>query len=153
MGRRKSPEKAEISDKERRFFALYKVDPTTVMGLSDRTAGGGGFWSAASGKEIGQALLRPGVQACEVDAAVRGHLSDLGYEYPHHSGHGIGVSHFERPYIMPWNNEKLENDMVVALEPGVYAPALGGIRLEWVFRVTDDGGEPLSRFSLNIAQS
>jgi Xaa-Pro dipeptidase len=103
--------------------------------------------------EIGRALLRPGVKACEVDAAVRGHLGALGYEYPHHTGHGVGTSHFERPYIMPWNDETLENDMVITLEPGVYAPGIGGIRLEWVFRVTDSGGEPLSQFSLDIAQS
>lgn len=116
----------------------------------DQRSIGRRIWEAI---EIGRALLRPGVEARQVDAAVRGHLSALAYEYPHHTGHGIGTSHFERPYLMPWNEARLESDMVLTLEPGVYAPEIGGIRLEWVFRVTDSGGEPLAEFSLDIGQS
>jgi Xaa-Pro aminopeptidase len=83
---------------------------------------------------------------------VRGSVNTCGYDYPHHSGHGIGTTHFERPFIMPWNNETLAEDMVVMLEPGVYQPGIGGMRLEWAFRVTPAGGEPLTQFSLSLEQ-
>lgn len=95
-------------------------------------------------------LLKPGVMASEVDAVVRGRLKARGYEYPHHSGHGVGTTHFERPFIMPWNHERLAENMVVMLEPGIYQPGMGGIRIEWAFRVTGTGGEPLTRFSLEL---
>jgi Xaa-Pro dipeptidase len=107
------------------------------------------LWEAL---QRGRDLLKPGVKASGVDAAVRGSLNARGYDYLHHSGHGIGTTHFERPFVMPWSNEPLAEDMVIALEPGVYQPGIGGIRLEWVFRVTAAGGEPLSQFSLKLEQ-
>jgi len=105
------------------------------------------LWEAL---QRGRDLLKPGIKASQVDAIVRGSLNAHGYDYPHHSGHGLGTTHFERPFIMPWNNELLAEDMVVALEPGIYQAGIGGIRLEWAFRVTPTGGEPLTRFSLSI---
>jgi Xaa-Pro aminopeptidase len=107
------------------------------------------LWEAL---QRGRDLLKPGVKANKVDAVVRGSLNARGYDYPHHSGHGIGATHFERPYIMPWNDETLAEDMVVMLEPGVYQHGIGGMRLEWAFRVTPAGGEPLTRFSLSLEQ-
>lgn len=106
------------------------------------------IWDAL---QRGGDVLRPGVKAREVDAVVRDTLNAQGYDYPHHSGHGIGTSHFEQPLIMPWNNELLAKDMVITLEPGVYHPSTGGIRLEWAFRITAEGSEPLTQFDLRLA--
>ena len=90
--------------------------------------------------------VRPGVRACDLDAMLRERIGDAGYEpYPHHSGHGIGVSYHEEPRIVPYNEAALEVGMIVALEPGIYLPGAGGVRLEHVVLVTQDGCEVLTR--------
>jgi Xaa-Pro aminopeptidase len=63
-------------------------------------------------------------------------------EYPHHTGHGLGVQFHEGPLINLKGTNILEENMVIALEPGVYLPQEGfGIRLEDVGRVTKNGYE------------
>jgi Xaa-Pro dipeptidase len=91
-------------------------------------------------------MIRPGLRACDLDAFVRGRVRMLGGEFPHHTGHGIGVTWHEEPRIVPYNQQRLEANMVIALEPGVYFPGRWGIRLEHVVRVTPDGAEVLSNF-------
>ena len=90
-------------------------------------------------------LIRPGVVAKEVDAKVRNFMADGGYEvYPHHTGHGIGLTGHEAPRLVPYNQELLQEGNVIMLEPGIYIPGVTGIRLEDAFLVTADGTEQLS---------
>jgi Xaa-Pro dipeptidase len=96
--------------------------------------------------ELAISLCRPGALACEVDAAVRAELADLGPTYGHHTGHGIGASWSEPPRITPYERIVLEEDMVLAVEPAFYAAGFGGIRLEHVFVVRAGGNEILTRF-------
>lgn len=94
----------------------------------------------------GMDAVRPGVVARDLDALMRGAIAALGHEvYPHHSGHGIGVSWHEEPRIVPYNDMALEPGMVIALEPGIYLPGVGGVRLENVVLVTADGCELLTQ--------
>lgn len=90
--------------------------------------------------------VKPGVKAKELDSMLRGAIRDAGYApYPHHSGHGIGVTFHEEPRIVPYNDMALQAGMVILLEPGVYAPGVGGVRLEHALLVTPDGCEVLTR--------
>jgi Xaa-Pro aminopeptidase len=91
-------------------------------------------------------LCRPGALACEVDRAVRAELEDLGPTYPHHTGHAIGASWSEPPGITPYERIRLEEGMVLAVEPAFYAAGFGGIRLEHVFVVRQGGNQLLTRF-------
>ena len=90
--------------------------------------------------------VRPGLRACDLDSSVRQHVLKLGGGYPHHTGHGLGVTWHEEPRICPYNTLPLEANMIIALEPGIYFKDRWGMRLEYVVRVTGTGAEVLSKF-------
>jgi Xaa-Pro aminopeptidase len=94
----------------------------------------------------GISLCRPGVVAKDVDRQVRELLSEHGPTYNHHTGHRIGAAWSEEPRITPYCDERIEEGMVLALEPAIYLPGWGGIRLEHVFLVGAGGNEILTRF-------
>jgi len=100
--------------------------------------------------EIGINAIRPGVQAKEVDFAMRQHLKAEG-NFEHHGGHGVGVVYHEEPRITPYNTMMLEEGMVIALEPAVYKNDYG-IRLEHLVAVTNDGCELLTTFTHRFEQ-
>jgi Xaa-Pro dipeptidase len=89
---------------------------------------------------------RPGVVSGDVDRRVREQLADFGPTYRHHTGHGIGAAWSEEPRIVPYNTRRIEEGMVLAVEPAVYIQGWGGIRLEDVFVVRATGNELLTRF-------
>lgn len=90
--------------------------------------------------------VRPGMLACDLDSFLRQRVQALGGSYPHHSGHGIGVTYHEEPRIVPYNRTPLEANMVIALEPGIYFEEKWGLRLEHTVLVTPIGAEILSKF-------
>ncbi|HET6173685.1 MAG TPA: Xaa-Pro peptidase family protein [Gaiellales bacterium] len=96
--------------------------------------------------ELAIRVSQPGALACDIDATVRAELSDLGPTYGHHTGHGIGASWSEPPRITPYERIRLEEGMVLAVEPAFYAPGFGGIRLEHVFVVRAGGNEVITEF-------
>lgn len=101
--------------------------------------------SAAQTAAIG--LLRPGVSAAEVDAAARGTIAaaGLGEWFNHGTGHGFGLQIHETPLLKPGNGTLLQAGMVVTIEPGIYLPGIGGVRVEDDVWIHPDGHEVLSR--------
>ena len=90
--------------------------------------------------------VRPGATAAEVDAAARTVLADagLGEAFLHRTGHGIGVSVHEEPYIAPGNDLVLREGMAFSIEPGIYFAGSWGARIEDIVFVTAEGGERLN---------
>jgi Xaa-Pro aminopeptidase len=95
--------------------------------------------------ELAISLVRPGAVAREIDQEVRRFIAGAGYPvYPHHTGHGVGVSGHEAPRIVPYNDQVLQEGMVILLEPGIYFPGEIGVRLEDALLVTAGGAERLT---------
>ena len=104
------------------------------------------FDAVRSALHAGIALCRPGVVAKDVDRQVRALLAGHGPTYTHHTGHRIGAAWSEEPRITPYCEERIEEGMVLALEPAIYLPGWGGIRLEHTFLVGPNDNEILTRF-------
>jgi Xaa-Pro aminopeptidase len=94
----------------------------------------------------GISLCRPGAVAKDVDQQVREMLAEHGPTYMHHTGHRIGAAWSEEPRITPYSDERIEEGMVLAVEPAIYLSGWGGIRLEHVFVVGATDNEILTRF-------
>ncbi len=100
--------------------------------------------------QLGAEKAKPGMKASELDASVRGYVADRGYQYGHHTGHGVGVAQAEAPWIVPYNDEVLQEGMVITIEPGIYPGGTGGVRIEDLFLVTSDGLEPLTHHDKSL---
>ena len=90
--------------------------------------------------------VRPGVTAEQVDAAARDVLAaeGLAEAFVHRTGHGIGLSVHEEPYIVAGNALTLEEGMAFSVEPGIYFPGQWGARIEDIVVVTADGALPVN---------
>ncbi|ODQ85251.1 M24 family metallopeptidase [Mycolicibacterium holsaticum] len=91
-------------------------------------------------------FVRPGVTAEQVDAVARDVLAadGLAEAFVHRTGHGIGLSVHEEPYIVAGNDLPLEAGMAFSVEPGIYFPGQWGARIEDIVIVTADGAEPVN---------
>ena len=98
------------------------------------------------------AAVRPGVTAASIDAVARGFITRTGYgeAFSHGTGHGVGLEIHERPTIGPRDTTLLEPGMVFTIEPGIYLSEKGGIRIEDMVLVTDDGCRLLTKRSKSL---
>jgi Xaa-Pro aminopeptidase len=96
--------------------------------------------------------VKPGLRVAELDGIARKVIDNAGYgEYFNHQlGHGIGLQFHEPPAIHPASDEVLERGTVLAIEPAIYIPGWGGVRLEENVMVTDNGFEMLTPFPQRV---
>lgn len=100
----------------------------------------------------GQNELRPDAECLAVYQAVRGVFEKAGVaeHFPHHAGHGLGLTHPEAPFFVANANERLLAGDVVTLEPGLYIEGVGGIRIEHNYLITAKGFERLSNHNISL---
>ncbi|MGD9947199.1 MAG: M24 family metallopeptidase [Desulfobulbus sp.] len=96
--------------------------------------------------------IRAGVTGAEVDRAARQVLIDAGYgdAFGHGLGHGVGIAVHEDPRLSPRGSKQLQAGMVVTVEPGLYLADWGGIRLENMVIVTEEGAEVMNRDTTSL---
>ena len=101
------------------------------------------------------AKVAPGRSLREVDLAARDHIREKGYgdRFGHGTGHGIGREVHEGPVVREKSEGKMEAGQVVTIEPGIYLPGKGGIRIEDDVLVTPSGGKVLSGYPKGLSQA
>lgn len=101
----------------------------------------------ADAQAAGRTAAHPGSTAADIDAIVRQAISAAGWGdyFVHRTGHGIGLSTHEEPFIMEGNDLALEEGMAFSIEPGIYLEGKWGMRLEDIVVLTNDGYESLNQ--------
>lgn len=97
-------------------------------------------------QEKARAIAKAGITCRELDAVARGVIADAGYAdyFGHGLGHGVGLEVHEAPRVSQMSEEVLEPAMVVTIEPGIYLPDVGGVRIEDTVLIEEDGIEILT---------
>jgi Xaa-Pro aminopeptidase len=99
------------------------------------------------------AAVRPGIACQEIDRAARAVITEFGYgdRFIHRTGHGIGVTTHEPPYMVEGEEQLLVPGMCFSVEPGIYLPGRFGVRIEDIVTVTQDGGRRFNNAPRELA--
>ena len=100
----------------------------------------------------GRAAAGPGVTGQEIDRAARKVIADAGYGqyFTHRTGHGLGLEGHEPPYMVEGNTVPLNVGNTFTIEPGIYVPGLGGVRIEDDVLITENGAESLTTYDREL---
>jgi len=110
------------------------------------------FEVVADSQRVGVGVVAPGLVAGDVDKACRDVIASAGWadRFEHGTGHGVGLDIHEGPSVGPGSTAILQPGTVVTVEPGVYLPGTGGVRIEDTLVVTEGGSRPLTRFPKEV---
>ncbi|MDX1663153.1 MAG: Xaa-Pro peptidase family protein [Candidatus Promineifilaceae bacterium] len=102
--------------------------------------------------EAGRAAARPGASGADIDRAARRVIENAGYGdyFIHRTGHGLGLETHENPQIVQGNDAPLAPGTVFTVEPGIYLPGRGGVRIEDNLVITEEGGRSLTSFPRHL---
>ncbi len=103
-------------------------------------------------KDLAFAAIRPGKLGRDIDAVARDLIYGAGFEgkFEHGLGHGVGVEVHEGPTLSKMGDKELRPGMVVTDEPGIYLPGQGGVRIEDMLVVREDGAEILNTLDTEL---
>lgn len=125
-----------------RTFAVGEVDPEFTL-VHD---------TVRQANSVAKEVVRPGVSGRDVDRAARDVIEAAGYGpyFIHRTGHGLGLEVHEPPYMSEAETAPLAEGMVFTIEPGIYLPERGGVRIEDDVVITAEGCRSLTTFPRNL---
>ncbi|BAU27168.1 Xaa-Pro dipeptidase [Aneurinibacillus soli] len=112
------------------------------------------YHTVLAGEEAAIRAVQPGRALAEVDRAARNIITDAGYGhyFTHRVGHGLGLEVHEAPSVHGENQTLMEAGMTFTIEPGIYVPGLGGVRIEDDILVTESGVRVLTAFPKGLTK-
>lgn len=130
-----------LSDITRTFFVGHAPDELKPI-----------YDAVKRANAAGRAAARPGATGQEVDRAARRVIEAAGYGqyFTHRTGHGLGLEGHEPPYMVEGNDVPLVPGNTFTVEPGIYVPGLGGVRIEDDVLITEDGAESLTTYDREL---
>jgi Xaa-Pro aminopeptidase len=137
------------------IFEGYRSDMTRTFWIGGEPTGEMArvFSVVTESQARGVAAVRAGVGAKDVDSVCREVIAEAGWadRFEHGTGHGVGLDIHEAPTVSQLGTAILAPGTVVTVEPGVYLPGLGGVRIEDTLVVTEDGSRALTGFTKDVA--
>jgi len=127
----------------------YCSDMTRTVSVGEPSAEARRIWEVVyEAQAAGRDAVAAGADCATVDRACRDIIDDAGWggAFLHSTGHGVGLEVHEDPRVSSASTASLRSGFVVTVEPGVYLPGIGGVRIEDTVVVTDSGSEPLTAF-------
>jgi len=129
------------------YYGGYRSDMTRTIAIGDPGEKLKDIYRIVLEAELASIeLLKPGASCSEIDNYTHAYIDKLGYgEYfGHGTGHGIGLDIHEEPFFAAKSDKVLASGMIMTVEPGIYIPNLGGVRIEDDVLITDVGHEILT---------
>jgi Xaa-Pro aminopeptidase len=131
----------------------YCSDMTRTVSVGDPGPDARRIWDVVrESQSAGRDAVRAGVDCSAVDRACRDVIAAAGWadSFVHGTGHGVGLEIHEAPRVAASARDTLDPGSVVTVEPGVYLPGVGGVRIEDTVVVTPGGSDPLTAFPKHL---
>jgi Xaa-Pro aminopeptidase len=110
------------------------------------------YYTVREAQKRAVSSVRSGIKSAVIDAAARNYIDQQGYDdfFGHGTGHGVGLAVHEKPVVSWRNKEMIEENMVFTIEPGIYLPEFGGVRIEDMVVVRKNKAELLTSLPRNL---